>query len=853
MSHAGSSSTSPYNPDTSGALFSHDQGPPRKKMRKGTKSCLECRRRKIKCTFEPGRPAVCNECYARGSTCIDQEHGDIQTYTQAASEQSSYSLRERVSQLEDLVKQVLHRLPEKGASTSVEAEGDGVPSGSESDKSHVDAQAAEVLKSLKSSLRQSDASIEGSILLPGGLRDDAPALTLFDNAVIERKESQPVVSRAQYNKTKTLLAALNKLLPSPADLEVILEQSHEWWTIWKKMFPEITDSRCETIKESVSHSLRSEKPAELAKIMLCIAISIHQLPNHFDWSRLHIKEGPADLMERYIATVDKLITSDDEIAATLDGIECMMLEAKYHVNMGRPRRAWLLFHRALAFAQLLGIHRLAAQADRTSLDYQRSVNIWCHLVIGDRYLSLLLGLPYSVSESFVTPYISAAGPPPNSVNDGEYYVGKMVPIITKMIDRNQSVVPMGYSATLRLDQELEELHNAQDPAWWSLELIPGARAEDHFDRLSAHFYHHQAKLLLHMPFMLRSSTDKRYQYSHNAALDAAREMIRVYEALRTNQAVGPFICKLIDFQAFTGAMILLLNLCGYSQRHRGNNAQQTDLEQDQKDSDLIDKTIALLKDAAKEPGGVVAAQSAQAMEMLARVREGTDDGGGAAECRGETCQVSIPYFGTISIGTGKHFVPIKPGTYVQRTSGGVTVNTTTKAVGTMTNTGLPTPPSAASNSTQPSPLSTTLDQHSSHTPQYAQPHRASGYAVNNYVAPGLDQWPDATDSISDDPFVTFDSFMAFPPQPPTDVPSAGGISISSSGSGFTPQPIQGSPYNPSGGTPNPHHDMNASVAAGGLAGLASSGFPFGGFPFGQSGVDLDQGWNWFGVDAPVIQ
>ena len=556
MSHAGSNSTSPYN-DASGSGFDHAQGPARKKMRKGTKSCLECRRRKIKCTFEDGRPAICNECYARGSTCIDQEHGDIQTYTQAASEQSSYSLRERVSQLEDLVKQVLYRLPEKGEASGNSDRGSAAP---ESDKSQLDAQAAEVLKSLKSSLRQADASMEESIMLPGGLRDDAPALTLFDNAVIERKQSHPVVSRAQYNKTKTLLAALNKLLPSASDLEIILEQSHEWWTIWRKMFPEITDARCETIRESVSHSLRSEKPAELAKIMLCIAISIHQLPNAFDWSRLQIREKPADLMERYIATVDKLITSDDEIAATLDGIECMMLEAKYHVNMGRPRRAWLLFHRALAFAQLLGIHRLAAQSDKTSLDYQRSVNIWCHLVIGDRYLSLLLGLPYSVDENFVTPYIPVSGPPPVSVNDGEYYVGKMIPIVTKMIDRNQSVVPMGYSATLRLDQELEELHNAQDPDWWSPELIPGTPAEDHFDRLSAHFYHHQAKLLLHMPFMLRSSTDKRYQYSHNAVLDAAREMIRVYEALRTNQAVGPFICKLIDFQAFTGAMLLLLNL-----------------------------------------------------------------------------------------------------------------------------------------------------------------------------------------------------------------------------------------------------------------------------------------------------
>jgi Fungal Zn(2)-Cys(6) binuclear cluster domain len=95
MSHPPSSTTSPY--ADGGSHSDHFQGPPRKKMRKGTKSCLECRRRKIKCTFEPGRTAICNECHARGSTCIDQEHGDIQSYTQQAADQSSYSLRERVS------------------------------------------------------------------------------------------------------------------------------------------------------------------------------------------------------------------------------------------------------------------------------------------------------------------------------------------------------------------------------------------------------------------------------------------------------------------------------------------------------------------------------------------------------------------------------------------------------------------------------------------------------------------------------------------------------------------------------------------------------------------------------------
>lgn len=95
------------------AMGDHAQGPPRKKMRKGTKSCIECRRRKIKCTFEPDRPSICNECFARGSTCIDQEHGDLNTLPTPTNNDQNSSLKERVTLLEDMLKQVLDRLPER--------------------------------------------------------------------------------------------------------------------------------------------------------------------------------------------------------------------------------------------------------------------------------------------------------------------------------------------------------------------------------------------------------------------------------------------------------------------------------------------------------------------------------------------------------------------------------------------------------------------------------------------------------------------------------------------------------------------------------------------------------------------
>lgn len=113
------------------------QGPPRKKMRKGTKSCTECtllhhpvsprsllksvsgRRRKVRCIFNPNLPEACNECRLRGSTCIDQERSSENSHVPDAScGEQRYSLRERVVHLENIVQGLVQRLDEKPVTDS---------------------------------------------------------------------------------------------------------------------------------------------------------------------------------------------------------------------------------------------------------------------------------------------------------------------------------------------------------------------------------------------------------------------------------------------------------------------------------------------------------------------------------------------------------------------------------------------------------------------------------------------------------------------------------------------------------------------------------------------------------------
>ena len=55
----------------------------RRKLRKGTHSCWECKRRKMKCIFDPltNVTTICNGCRHRGSQCVSQEFPEVASFS----------------------------------------------------------------------------------------------------------------------------------------------------------------------------------------------------------------------------------------------------------------------------------------------------------------------------------------------------------------------------------------------------------------------------------------------------------------------------------------------------------------------------------------------------------------------------------------------------------------------------------------------------------------------------------------------------------------------------------------------------------------------------------------------------
>lgn len=70
----------------------------RRKTRKGTRSCWECKHRKIRCIFTAPEDAVCASCARRCKECVSQEFPD-----QTTPERSSRLVGDRFQRMEAMI------------------------------------------------------------------------------------------------------------------------------------------------------------------------------------------------------------------------------------------------------------------------------------------------------------------------------------------------------------------------------------------------------------------------------------------------------------------------------------------------------------------------------------------------------------------------------------------------------------------------------------------------------------------------------------------------------------------------------------------------------------------------------
>jgi hypothetical protein len=216
-----------------------------------------------------------------------------------------------------------------------------------------------------------------------------------------------------------------------------------------------------------------------------------------------------------------------------------------------------------------------------------------------------------------------------------------------IIERNQNfptVTPIMVRMTQTIDSELGLIdppmieENALATAGKSVE-----RAQC-YGKLMTQLWYYQLMAWLHLPFLLESGSQSRYDYSRQSCLQASRHMITCYTAIRRLTA-DSFCCKSLDFQAFTAAVTLMINVLGPSGRR---NPSPDDFEP-------VERVMRILEGLTKgNTPDKVATRGLSVLQTLKGVVTGKNpiepvysERQSNGEGQLSHIKVDIPYFGTI--------------------------------------------------------------------------------------------------------------------------------------------------------------------------------------------------------------
>ena len=475
---------------------------------------------------------------------------------------------------------------------------------------------------------------------------DEPLLALFKNVEEDEKRDhrrQASVRGAQLGLPAAdgspyrSFQALQVRIPNTRELMLMLEAGQSNLNIWSGAFPDALGTSQSgllvRLRDHIYRCLHSDTMTDAVKIVLCLALHVQQLPTDFDSTKICLGVPLHDQQETYMAAAESLLASDEGPAGTLGGLECMILQSDYYINLGSLRKVWLIVRRAVSLAQLLGLQHKTDAEIRPERALRRNA-VWSELWLRDRGFSLILGLPYATLESQVPPLTS--NNEDSDLQRAERFSREMSLAMGHIIRRDQDPNGMTYLVTLKIEEDLEECQSILSAEWWDTTPSPDTPTDVLCGIFVAKMRFHTVRRLLHLPFLLKAFENERYKSSRLAVLQSSREMINVYSVLRDVKRPLLKICEMVDFQVFAAAMTLVVDLLAGSQP-----PDHGDVYREERDWQLVLQTeVELRRFSRSMKGCKVAELGARVLRDFSSLQKASAE---------EICQIDIPYFGRIEI------------------------------------------------------------------------------------------------------------------------------------------------------------------------------------------------------------
>lgn len=474
-------------------------------------------------------------------------------------------------------------------------------------------------------------------------------------------------SQAKYGR---LSRFLHESLPSRADTEKICKASPQPFVLAHEIMTMPYTSLIQNDREKPASLLETPEPnlhpVLIAKHMLLLASFLQHLHPDLHEDIKGLSESPRAMSERLADLAISLVTTKDDLLGSIEGLECVIMESVYQANVGNLRRSWVAGRRAVSIAQLMGLNRSDNRAQYHVLDpktqYQPQI-MWFRILFLDRFLCLLLGLPQGcVDRSMASDAMLARYMPMERLEQVHCVV------ISRILERNGSD-PSSHDLALTrtLDLELQRAARSLPSKWWLAPNLDIAPTDSqalfwHTRRLFAQVLHYNLLNQLHLPYMLRfSSAERNYEYSRITCVNASREMLSRFIALRSFNGIA-YSCRIVDFLALMAAMTLLL---AHLDSHL-SEAENHLAHQYQSDRAIIELVQESMREVNNLSSDALSAQSADLLCRLLAIEVETTDGYprcarrvSVHEAGTETASpdqddnavvsVHIPYFGIIKI------------------------------------------------------------------------------------------------------------------------------------------------------------------------------------------------------------
>ncbi|KAL4911709.1 major facilitator superfamily domain-containing protein [Aspergillus aurantiobrunneus] len=597
-------------------------------VRKGTKSCTECRRRKVRCVRMPEDAPICRQCTERKTACLAQ--------TSSARPRQAQLLpsRHRIAQLESQVSRLTRVV------NNIEFKLGGDPS------THLDQPTAHSLGSDDSD----DESIASEILVA---EEPTQLRSLFQNdwLSVDTHRRHELLQERRVKASAHLLESvrplLQKLIPSKEETTEMLTCSYDWLQMIHCMLPQpsVPNSNQEVLERREEMCRPDVDVATLASWLLTVAITSQQIPQGGPEFQSKSSQRRLDFARTVSDAVEILVFTHDRIVGTVEGLGMTIHFIRLQMGRGNPQKAWLKLRHIIALAELMGLPKAAqlARVKKTNgaaddPTRNEKVQLWDLICTLDRLLGIMINLPpYTRRYPLRTPDDILI----DGVVQPAAYISRLVDITPKIYDLEEMSATEGpttklYTSALEIAREARNLASQTPKNWWVIQMTDDLKP-DHIIQ----FMHYCIVMKAYLPITLRQDRSEEYLYSRLVCMDSCECIAQRYQFLRRKLPSGFFTLRLLDLQAFAAMVsLLLMSHTSPSVDRRSFQIDKARLE------GVVAQVIELMEEKSKDrAGSSFAERGANTLRALRSLLQQEDTDKASAR----ELTVNVPLLGNIHI------------------------------------------------------------------------------------------------------------------------------------------------------------------------------------------------------------